>query len=75
MWASSHDANFLPWIPERNLAEFASKDFDWRFACPEDEMYPYTDICNNNRELIHPVHFELGEYKFDTGGRVIKVGE
>lgn len=48
----------------RNLAEFAAEDYNWRGACQEEEMY----ICDDTRELIHPVHLDMGHYTFGTGG-------
>eukprot|EP00578_Thalassiosira_sp_NH16_P029691 CAMPEP_0181077782 /NCGR_PEP_ID=MMETSP1071-20121207/1139_1 /TAXON_ID=35127 /ORGANISM="Thalassiosira sp., Strain NH16" /LENGTH=191 /DNA_ID=CAMNT_0023159059 /DNA_START=149 /DNA_END=721 /DNA_ORIENTATION=- len=48
----------------RNLAEFAAENYNWRGACQEEEMY----ICGDTRELIHPVHLEMGHYTFGTGG-------
>mmetsp|Transcript_32008 Transcript_32008/g.67751 ORF Transcript_32008/g.67751 Transcript_32008/m.67751 type:complete len:173 (-) Transcript_32008:183-701(-) len=46
---------------ERNRIEFASEDFDWRKACSEDEMF----ICNDTRELIHPIHIANRRFTFD----------
>ncbi len=56
--------SLYPLTTERNLAEFAAEDYNWRSACQEEEMY----ICEDTRELIHPVHIELGRYTFGTGG-------
>mmetsp|Transcript_14539 Transcript_14539/g.35039 ORF Transcript_14539/g.35039 Transcript_14539/m.35039 type:complete len:211 (-) Transcript_14539:57-689(-) len=49
---------------DRNLAEFAAEHYDWRSACHEEEMY----FCGDTRELVHPVHVEMGHYTFGTGG-------
>ncbi|KAL7431529.1 hypothetical protein ACHAXH_004508 [Discostella pseudostelligera] len=54
---------------DRNMAEFASEDYNWRNACPEEEMY----YCTETNELVHPVHIELGRYVFGSGGRVNKI--
>ena len=57
---------YLPNEIERNLAEFAAEDYNWRGACQEEEMY----ICGDTKERIHPVHIELGHYTFGTGGGI-----
>ncbi len=54
---------------DRNMAEFAAESYDWRSACPDEEMY----YCRETQELVHPVHIELGNYVFGTGGRINKI--
>jgi len=61
LWRRSGEMNQML---ERNIIEFASEDYNWRNACQEEEMY----FCNDSRELVHPVHVELGHYTFGTGG-------